>query len=454
LILHSPQDGVILTSVGYDRFGNLRGPEPGNWFTDGSLHPIARTANLTRIYYESNSVVEPEQGFITVFSVDTTSGKLSSRIFVMITGPAITLKSAFTGDKNGNGYIDRITLEFSRTVLLPDSIPGLLIYHPEAKFQWIEMIQEKDNVWVITLKEDSSSGSLQTSWHPQLFFDSFDEVTGVQNYFVDDGAGPVILSVVKTEEKVDNKRRDHVVVVFSEPVMNAEGSTIKVITPPESLFIAWVYNEKDAFFRIDNALAGIECLKTVRQDAVEFYVSNGFDLSSQHFFNINAQGTKITDKTGTRNPPELENRKVRIQVKNRVPEELIVLPNPSSPRFNRVKAGVLLAEHEPMARQWVLQDKGGTVLSFKIAIPDDGNVNVYLKIHDIAGNLVASAKNDDLASNLPKGLSAYQIDFYWNGSNSFGMKVAPGFYRTVVDVNYTSSKYKDFKVMNTIGVTK
>ncbi len=454
LILHSPQDGVILTSVGFDRYGNLRGPEPGNWFTDGSLHPIVRATNLTRIYYESSNVIEPEQGYITVFSVDTSSGKLSSRIFISITGPAIALKSAFTGDKNGNGYLDRIILEFSRSVVLPDSIPGLLIYQPGAIFECIGMIQEKDNVWVITLREDSSSGNLQTSWQPQLFFDSFDEVTGVHNYIIEDGAGPVILSVVKTEENINNKRRDHVVVVFSEPVMNAEGTTLKVVTPPESLFIVWKYNEKGVFFPIDNAFAGIEYLKTVRKDAVEFYVSNAFDLSSQHFLNINTQGTKITDNTETRNPPETENRKVRVQVKNQVPVELIAVPNPSSPRFNRVNAGVLLAEHEPMARQWVLQDKGGTVLSFKIATPEDGTVNAYLKIHDIAGNLVASAKNDDLASNLPKGLSAYEINFYWNGSNSFGMKVAPGIYKTILYINYSSPNYKDFKVMNMIGISK
>jgi fibro-slime domain-containing protein len=454
LILHSPQDGVILTSVGFDRFGNLRGPEPGNWFTDGSLHPIARTTNLTRIYYESSSVVEPEQGYITVFSVDTSSGMLSSRIFVIIAGPAIELKLAFTGDKNGNGYLDRITLEFSRPVLLPASIPGLEIYQPEVAFDITRIYQEKDNVWVIILKEDSSSGSLQTTWQPELSFNSFDEVAGVQNFIVGDGAGPVILSVVKTEDKIDNKRSDHVVVVYSEPVMNAEGTMLKVITPPESLFVVWAYNENGAFLRIDNAFTGIEYLKSVRQDAVEFNISNGFDLSSQHFLNINAQGAKVTDKTGTRNPPELENRKVRVQVKNRVSEELIVIPNPTSPTFKRIKAGVLSAEHESMARQWVLQDNGGTVLSFKIVIPDEGYVNVYLKIHDIAGNLVASAKNDDLASDLPKGLSGYQIDFYWNGSNSFGMKVAPGVYKTIVYVNYTSSKYKDFNIMNTIGITK
>jgi len=102
-----------------------------------------------------------------------------------------------------------------------------------------------------------------------------------------------------------------------------------------------------------------------------------------------------------------------MQVKNTQVQEMVILPNPPSrPAFGRVDAGVLSAANEPHAIDWVMQDGSGTVVSFRINTPEEGTVQSIFTIHDMAGNLVNTARNDDLAAGIPGGLPNCDITFY------------------------------------------
>jgi hypothetical protein len=64
VFLTYPTGSVMLTSVGYDAYGNKRGLELAHWSTTGSLHAITRPDSITRVFYDASTVTSDEEGFI------------------------------------------------------------------------------------------------------------------------------------------------------------------------------------------------------------------------------------------------------------------------------------------------------------------------------------------------------------------------------------------------------
>jgi hypothetical protein len=156
-----------------------------------------------------------------------------------------------------------------------------------------------------------------------------------------------------------------------------------------------------------------------------------------------------------------DNRKVQVQVINALPPKIIAVPNPSGPTFAHTSQGYgpgqLVFKNEPNARTWVRTERQGTVLTFQISPPKQGDlVEGYLKIFDVIGNVVIQANTKNALASVPSNPnnSAVNYDIYWNGSNEKGTKVAPGVYRTVIYLTYRSATNTEQKrLQGTVGIS-
>jgi hypothetical protein len=50
--------------------------------------------------------------------------------------------------------------------------------------------------------------------------------------------------------------------------------------------------------------------------------------------------------------------------------------------------------------------------------------------------------------------SLVTLKFLWSGTSKKGMKLAPGVYKTIFTVDYTSNIYPDARIVNMVGVRK
>lgn len=158
--------------------------------------------------------------------------------------------------------------------------------------------------------------------------------------------------------------------------------------------------------------------------------------------------------------------------------KLTVAPNPMRPTARRVAPGKFSIQHNPDAVDWVLSDKGGTLLRFKIALPEKGLLRVDGKcsIYDCAGNRVASdpvsdmklsnifskadrvyrneLRNNVLPASWPRDGSIYDYTIYWNGCTLGGAPASPGVYRVSLQLVITTEGGKETKwYSQMIGVT-
>lgn len=453
--LHSPVEAAYLVSIGFDRFGNRSGEMICNWTTSGNLHPIRKPLNVSRIFYETSDVMFFENGLIRAKPVNSSLDLLVDSVFVMIYAPLIRLKSAMTFDKDGNGYLDGIILQFNRSLDLPNSTDSFSVVYKDITFSILNIEKDSlnDSVYNLQLKQDSSNGLMQTSWRPFLSFSKMDSISAVDKYECEDGVGPVIVSVDKIVENNDDRTMDRVVVIFSEPVRDSLAGRIPYEAPIASLLNVWEM-QNDTFSCL-NLFAGIKNSYSITDNSIEFYMLNGADISSRHFVNINHSSGIIFDNAIPENSVNPQNRKVRVSVNRLIKtKEVIVAPNPAKATFCRVPAGRFFAKNEDNARIWVTQDRAGVMLSVKISIPEEGTTSAVIKIHDLVGNLVNSAVNLDLTSSIEKGLKDYGIDFYWNGSTKYGSKAAPGVYCVTITINYSSNKYEGMFFSGLIGIRK
>jgi hypothetical protein len=175
-------------------------------------------------------------------------------------------------------------------------------------------------------------------------------------------------------------------------------------------------------------------------------MSNGKDLTDHDYINIDTDVNQIYDGRsrsggGVGVAPIKENKPVRVKVLNNTPRKIIPVPNPSGPIFTRPGQGPgnFSFVNNPKARDWVREDQKGTVLTFDLSPPKSADefINAYCKIYDLIGNVVA--EDDTLITyNVKDTSTTIQYNAYWNGSNSRGMKVAPGLYSTAVYLTYNS----------------
>jgi hypothetical protein len=487
IYLVSPTGSKLIIAVGYDAYGNYRGPEISNWSMDGTLHAIDKPTGATRVFYETGQVKYGEDGYIRASATGKGGAVVTDSTRVVISGSAVTLLSAVTHDTSGNGLLDEITLVFDRKVTLPagtriqlsngsytlvvSSIRGQTSGTSAAVDGTTGLSQGAvgpDSVFTVVLSESNKTVP-QTGWKPALTITGASGIAPVNGYTVTDGAGPVIWSIVKTVGATTDRSQDKVTVTFSEPV-GTNGNEFTKAMPPSGIFRVWEMHVSlsgdTTYSEVPGMLTGITEFFQVENNglSVSFYMSNDKDLTTRHYLNIVFDSTgRITDKDPPLvNAPVLDNRRVQVTVKSEPAREILVVPNPSAPTFVRQRPGELHLEHQPNARGWVRQDGAGTVMTFRIAPATGEKVTGYLKIYDVVGNVVSSVDS----SKSPGGIvppswassdsSAYDYDIYWNGSNSQGSKVAAGVYRAMLFLKYTdqAGKARNTKLMGTVGISR
>jgi len=461
LVLRYPQGGAMIYAIGYDQYGNKRGPEKSDWSTDSTLHRIPQGTGQERIWYDASGVKDNEFGNLTAAANDS----IKASTFIKIIGPLVTVKSAVTGDDNGNGYLDRITLTFSKEVSLPEDfaeISGINIYRGNTSFTVEKVIgggaDGKDSVWTLILKE-VKNGEPQTSWTPYISFDAIPDagIDSLSNLVAKDGAGPVIWKVTKQIKSADQDRtRDIVTVVFSEPVMNNKGGDLSTDDVPAVMFYIWeVDPTQESGYRLkDSLLLNIDNLQSADESVVTFLTENNVDLNPRHFVSIRMFGDSsyITDRVGTGNYPDPDNQRVRIIVTGIQADKLYSYPNPALATVKRVPAGRIYAKHTPNARKWVKEDNAGVVINFNLFIPDDISTKVkcIVKVYDMVGNMVGTNTEKNLLASIPADAlkessgTLFPIDLYWNGFTQKKMKAAPGVYKVVVYIEYSGKDYKKY----------
>ena len=466
IILRYPGDGMMIYAIGYDQYGNKRGPESSNWSSDSTLHPIQKATRVERIYYDASSVTDNEYGNIVAVPSTPVTKDIKASTFVKIIGPMVKLNTAITRDLNGNGLLDHIELHFDKPITLPEDFLeayGLKISDPRLGInddgtfgsftldKIVGDLNRTDSVWVIALKE-TKPDLAQTQWTPYVSFDMVSDM-GIDSAIgrvAIDGAGPVVWRVTKTITDPDDRSKDIIKVVFSEPVMRSEnGSNLSSADTPSVIFNIWEKDPRDTTkFIVKTLLLGINNLQSVISDSVlEFITYNNADITSRHYFSIKVVGDSsyISDKVGQGNPPDPENQKVRVMVISEPPNKVISIPNPAKATPDHGPIGSIKVAHDPQAREWVLKEGTGVIFTFNLTIPDSISKNLKIKcivkVYDMVGNQVVTGETKNLLNSIPRDVlegqkSVFNVDLFWNGYNSKKMKVAPGVYQVIIYLDY------------------
>jgi len=479
--IRAPNGYLYIFANGYDQYGNKIGSIPGDWgviadttATVGQLHDAGATRS-TRLYYGTTTVQYDERGYIWVRSSD--HPEIAETLFVSIVAPAASLVWAVTRDANGNGYLDQITVKFSKLVSFDEEydFSNVVI----VKGSWRLHVDEdamdpllgvRDTVFTLVLVEDSSHG-MQTDWKPGIALRGVSAADTMVEAVCADGAGPVIWKATREIVSDFDRTQDIIKVTFSEAVRG-----IVVSDTVKRVFYVWTRSSDSSFTRLTpHPLDGIGesgsmGFLTSRDDkVVKFVMSNGFDLSSEMYLNIvvtTRSGdtlSKVRDAVSDGNLPEIDNRRVQVFTEPQKPRELLIGPNPAPPDPSQPPL-TLKYVPEDQVRQMLATGAGGTFMRFQIVLPPSINpdqfpqISASIKIYDVAGNPVAQASEDDLlgqdamASARQGGVINYT--FHWNGCSDRKMRVAPGVYRTILILHYMDRRDSEKPITGVVGIRR
>ncbi|MBN2035483.1 MAG: fibro-slime domain-containing protein [Chitinispirillaceae bacterium] len=386
------------------------------------------------------------------------SGTASVTVPIIVAGLP-WLDSAITRDINGNGLIDRIDLSFDRAAAIAPTLAGnFSVKHGATIFPVTGIIPVDERHYQLLLQEQDTP-LLQTSWMPTLVMAQVPKVTDATLTCLD-GCAPVIYRIIKYIRVAGDRSRDTVLVLFSEKIQNQTGGRFYISNPPIETFITWWGAAGDTL--ADSLLAGISSFTRIAADSIIYFaMSNAKNLTSDNWMNIRAGSRYLRDPCG--NFPEPVNRRVRVEV---VPIlNINTFPNPSGVTRKRIPSDAIHIEKVPVngkseVKKWVLDDKAGTVISLVGLLvppvrPDNSRdpVTLQLKIYDVVGNSVTWTTYHDIFNMGPDQKAPSEINLYWNGINKNGMRVAPGVYRAVLYIDYsTASKIKDIRTVKKIGI--
>ena len=435
------KESITIYSTGYDKYGNLIGFANSDWNTDGTLDPL--NGNGAQVYIETDSIKNHQQGNICA-SANGESGVASACLPVQIIGPGSQLAEAITRDINGDGYLDRIDLTFSKSVFLSSANAAYFIVKRTA-------VANSANFIVDSIVPQSAGDSIhymlyihwppelmnntpQTAWTPFVDIQSFNDVNPVFNLLTKDGAAPVVWKVVKNVGDDPDHKKDVITIYLSEKIIGAGGAAFTINVRPDSVFNIWTKNPSTGEFEYVNMFSGIEAFSSTEKDSIlKVTTTNGLDITTAHWVNIKWENNQLQDIS--KNWPDATNQKVNVDVKGQT-QDFTPFPNPLRPGFTYIPPGPINFVPEVNARKWARSM--GAVLNVRITAPTEGQVLAYIKIYDVVGNLVNySIKQDILAAAQARGIKTTDIttldlDFYWNGSTSNYMKAAPGVYKAIL----------------------
>lgn len=441
----------VVYSHGYDKYGNYRGLEVSVWNTNGELPPTDPQNNQGKFHtiFHSNPV-NPINGDLCA-SVNVEKDKtISSCVWVYMDGQDATIMKAVTRDINGNGFLDRIDITFSKNIeISPNSINNFSVSFGAYKLE-VERIDalEGDSVYSLYLKEVVTK-TAQTDWQPFLTISDIEGATD-EKKLVEDGAAPVVWTITKNMPTT-SRTDDIVTIVLSEKI---EGFNIE--NTPDKVF--WVYfrNSSGDMLKV-NLFEGAKIVEYDNQKTIKIKMTNGEDLNSSNWVNIRYENKLVRDVYN--NLPDSMNQKVRVFVEP-VKPEAVFAPNPFRP--NPI-LGSGKIELIPDDDAFIKSRNGGVVMVVTLPLPNDSSkVYLSLKVYDLTGNIVNYSGKVEimgLLKSMGYDISKLQsslvtLRFLWSGTSKKGMKLAPGVYKTIFSVDYTSNIYPDARIVNMVGVRK
>lgn len=460
ITINSPNGTIFLNAVGFDKYGNSINPSIPEgeilnqvvWKADSPL-PMPATTTGQSIYYSAQNALYDVQGLLWA-TLKVGTDTIKDNVPIKIVSENAKLDTAITLDKNGNGLIDAITLKFNKKVVLdPSAKNTFTIDYYKYPFFIDSIVKLSDSTYLVYIHEKPTDSLPQSSWKPLIDITNNSNVQGVTDFISTDGCPPVIWEVIKHITTPD-RRDDTVKIFFSEKILSPDGS--KFGDPkdrPDSCFHAWT-KEGATFNRVDYMFKGIAMFtkNSINDSVFYFLMSNDNDLTDQHYVNIIAANKPLRDRNG--NFPIKENQKVRVKVTGGK-ITLDIYPNPSKGTYKHPSGNELI--NEPNADKWAYEGESGLVICIgNVPATLKGKIRASMKIHDVIGNVVFRAESDDLLKNktvttLPTSVTS--IKFFWNGSNSRGMIVAPGTYRVVVYVNFPpEADIKDTRLIKKAGI--
>lgn len=440
-------------SHGYDQYGNYRGPEDKSvWNTSGELPPTDPQNNQGRQYtiFHSNPV-EPINGDLCASVTDSEKDKtVSACAWIYMDGQDARIMRAITRDINGNGFLDRIDITFSKNIKIPENSVGNFSVNLGVYSFEVERVVslEGDSVYSLYLQEVVTNVP-QTDWQPFLAINGIEGATD-EKKMVDDGAAPVVWTVTKTMPTTSHTD-DIVTIVLSEKI---EGFNIE--NTPDKVF--WVYFKSSSgeMIKVD-LFNGAKIIEYDNQKTIKIKMTNGEDISNSNWVNIRYENELVWDVYN--NKPDSMNQKVQVFVEP-VRPQAIVAPNPFRPNAN-IGSGKLILRHDNDAFE--KSKNGGLVIAVTLPLPHDGSkVYISMKVYDVAGNLVNYSDKTDITDDLEKQnydirqnkASQFTLWYLWSGTSKKGMKAAPGVYKLVISVDYTSNLYHDARIIKLVGIRK
>jgi hypothetical protein len=314
-----------------------------------------------------------------------------------------------------------------------------------------------DTSYMLNLREIATT-TPQTSWTPDLSLTFIQGIESITNFRTTDGCPPVVWEVKKYV--ADSIRTHDTVKIFlSEKITGSSGSAFSRTTLPSNVLNAWV-SKGTSLVQVDGMFDGIPGFTNIIGDSIlVFTMSNGNNLSTDNYININTTNSLIKDAAG--NFPVEANQKVQVKVIFIDVFAIFTGPNPARPTLLHQTGsfpGDMKFQHEINAMNWVRNGQGTVISLRNLARPanpvDAGKVEGTLKIIDVVGNTVNWCKTSNVFETVPNsGGAAPSMNIYWDGLNNEGMMVAPGVYRAVLYINYpSSSKIPNIKVISKIGI--
>lgn len=484
-------DGVTIRSIGYDRFGNLvrlpdfaTGDVPSWWETSDPLPEYTSEDKISQIYYFIENIRYEKNGYM----VATYNDSIADSLLIVIRSKPAEIVRAITRDTSGNGYLDAIEVVFDKKTSFPDHYnfaDNITVQYQGTSLSNFDIDTVTsangtgtDSAFTVHLREDSTlqGGAPQTGWLPQISITNAPDIAEGTDT-CEDGAGPVIWSVVKTVTSAGDRTSDKVTVTFSEDINDDEFRNSYL---PGLTFEVWP--DRTTENPLDSILIGIDHFENVSSNQLVFFMANGSDLTYYHLVSIKADlpaGTAdttsfISDQIG--NLPNTTNKRVKVQINGKM-DDIVVGPNPFSPSFEIDDENIFTVVTPGQAEQWA--NDHGAAIYVPIYLPDSLNLKeldkknsglyIMVRVYDAIGNMTyCSGYNGNNNNTCEKervkipdswepGMQT-RLELYWNGiiidKNNRRRKAAPGVYRIIIELTDKSGQLQDQRHMGNIGVKR
>ena len=447
----------LFIATGTDLFGNDLGYIKCDWDLDKNLpQKKPKIVKSHQFFYEPEILISAEGYLHAAASVNS---DVKDSVHLNLIADNAQLTEALTIDSSGNGYLDGIKLTFHKKISIPKNynFSNIEITCNGETFVVDSINPNRGNsskTHVLIFKKENETDSPQTDWLPRITFKNYtdiNEMNEIKDKKCKDGAAPVIWKVVKKVYNINDNTKDLITVKISEDFQNKDGSDFINKSPsPELVFNVWYKKSVNDTIFIKDALKGISVL-TKEKKVITFLMSNGFNLSGRHYFNLIHDKGYLTDKKS--NVPNENNIKKKVNIVGNIGNIFIL--NPIQVNIDSNNKNIfdkfditpldLLTHIDENLEQNILNN-GGTII--QIGIQGITNASAKLMVFDAVGNLVFSLKNvgnilstcdSDMKESLKNDTSIEYIKLGWSGHNDRGMPCAPGVYKLILTLYYPKS---------------